>query len=220
MLFIRLGSALLSAYIFTTYMPNPAFVLWKVSPCEWSEFCYEWYRNVAFAIKTLTACLWMAIWICLEIKANNRYSKQTPRLLTHLRYGPIAVLVLSFAAIVFSDMVLIQYSRWQITRYIHSSAPLEEPSFRLHSNYRHWCGNGLIANIYDLYGPAAAAYFDDPDPEVRARSLRASVYVYDWINHPMDGPFVKVLRKARSDPDPIIRKMAAEYQSEFDTLSR
>ena len=221
MLFIRLCSAVLSAYIFTIYLPNPAFFIGKLIPCadSWDERCAGeriWYRNLAIGIKVFTACLWIAAWMFLEIRAHRQSQRQSPRLLTHLRYGPIAVLLLSLTAIIFSDMMLIQYSRWQIVRYIHSSTPPQEsPSMKLHNNYRHWCGNGLAANKYELYGSTPAAYFDDPDPAVRARALQASIYVYDWLNHPGDGPSIDVLRKATTDRDPAIRKIAAEYREEL-----
>ena len=221
MRFIRFCSALLSAYIFTLYMPNPAFLLWKLSPCadSWDEACegdFAWYSKLATVFKVLAGCLWIAAWALLEIMARRRSERQRPRLLTHLRYGPIAVLLLSFAAIIVSDMMLIQYSRLQIVRYIHGDAPPQErASFDLHNNYRHWCGNGVAANEYALYGATPAAYFDDQNPAVRARALQASIYVYDWINHPGDGPSIDVLRKAANDPDPLVRKIAAEYQSEL-----
>src|SRR5258705_1886852 len=127
----------------------------------------------------------------LEISAHRQSQRQSPRLLTHLGYGPIAVLLLSLPAIIFSDMMLIQYSRWQIVRYIHSSAPPQEsPSMKLHNNYRQWCGNGLAANKYELYGSTPAAYFDDPDPAVRARVLQASIHVHYSVNHPNDRPSI------------------------------
>ena len=152
----------------------------------------------------------------LEIRAHRHPQQLRPRILTHLRYGPIAVLVLSVAAIIFSDIMLIQYSRWEIVSYIHSSAPPEEsPSFKLHNDYRHWCGNGRVANEYALYGSTPTAYFDDPDPAVRARALQASVYVYDWLNHPGDGPSMDVLKRATTDPDPLVRRIAAKYQAEL-----
>src|SRR3712207_8832104 len=39
--------------------------------------------------------------------------------------------------------------------------------------------------------------------------------VYDWINHPGDGPSIDVLRKAANDSDPLVRNIAIEYQSEL-----
>ena len=221
MLFIRLCSALLSAYILITFMPNPAFFLWKLSPCadSWEEACeaeFTWYGKLATVFKVLAGCLWIIAWACLEVMAHRRSGRQRPRLLTHLRYGPLATLLLSLATIIISDMMLIQYSRWQIVRYIHSDAPPQErPEFDLHNNYRHWCGNGVAANEYALYGETPAAYSDDPDPAVRARALQASIYVYDWLNHPGDGPSIDVLRKAVNDSDPLVRNIAIEYQSEL-----
>lgn len=112
--------------------------------------------------------------------------------------------------------MLIEYSRWQIVRYIHSDVPPQErPSFALHNNDRGWCGNGMAAHEYELYGATTAAYYDDPDPEVRARAVQASAYVYDWINNPGDGPSIDVLRRAADDPDPLVREIADGYWSEL-----
>jgi len=219
-LFIRFCSALISAYVFALYLPDPATLLWRLTPCaeSWEETCEEehaWYAKLATGFKVLAGCLWLAAWALLELAACRRSGRQRPRLLTHLRYGPAAVLVLSFAAILASDALLIQRSRWQIVRYIHGDAPpRERPSFDLHNNYRHWCGNGYVAQEYYLYGATPAAHFDHPDPAVRARALHASISVYDGLNNPGTGPSIEVLRKAANDPDPLVRGIAAEYQSE------
>ena len=183
LLFLRFCCALLSAYIFVSYMPNPAWFFYGLSPyrnCD-SAYCYEqrlWYEALAFNIKVVTVVLWMALWAFLEIRSRRRFTRPVPKLLTHLRYGPIAILVLSITAILATDFLLIQYSRWQLIRYIHSDASItERPSFRLHNTYRGWCGNGSSANEYLLYGHTAVAYIHDADPATRARALQASMYV-------------------------------------------
>ena len=73
----------------------------------------------------------------------------------------------------------------------------------------------MAANEYELYGATPAAYIDDPDPARRARALRASMYVYDWLNNPSDGPSIEVLKKALVDSDPTVRRIAAGYWSDF-----
>jgi len=217
MLFIRFCSALLSAYIVTIFLPPPALVLWKLRGCDefWGDGCdfdTVWYHNLAISLKVVVASFWVSVWVCLEIMAYRQSQRQRPRLLTHLRYGPIAILVLSLATLILFDMMMIQYSRWQIVNYIHSNAPPEEiPSFNLHNNYRHWCGNGASASEYAHYGATPAAQFGDEDPAVRARALQASIYVYDWMNNPRNGPTVDVLRKALNDQDLLVRKIAAEH---------
>jgi len=218
-LIVRFLCAMLSAVIFVWYMPSPAQMLFRLlySDC-WSEDCYaawSWYNALAFDIQIITVALWMALWTFLEIRRFKRLPSPAPKLLTHIRYGPIAVFVFSLVAIAAFNLALIQYSRFQIIRYVHSDAPVtERPSFELHNNYRHWCGNGMAANEYALYGDTPAAYIDDPDPATRARALQASMYVYDWINNPQDGPSIEVLKKAAADPDPLIRAIAAHYNSE------
>lgn len=217
MLLIRLSSALLSAYLFAIYSPNPASLLWRFSRCadSWDDGCDEvfaWYGRLSAVLSVAAGLLWVAAWASLETLARRRSTRQRPRLLSHLRFGPVAELLLSVFAIVATDEALIQYSRWQIVRYIRSDAPpRERPSFELHNDYRGWCGNGIAAREYALYGATPAAYYDDPDPAVRARAVQASAYFYDWLNNPGDGPSFEVLKKAKNDPDPLVREIAAEH---------
>lgn len=217
MLLARLCSTLLSAYLFAVYMPNPAFILWRLSPCadSWGEGCdgeYDWYGRLATVLRVAAGLFWVVAWMSLEALALKRSARQRPRLLSHLCYGPVAVLLLSVAAVPATDQALIEYSRWQIVRYIHSDAPPRaEPSFELYNDDRGFCGNGMAARKYALYGATPAAYYDDPDPAVRARAVQASARVYDWINSPGDGPAWDVLMKARDDPDPLVREAAAEH---------
>ena len=220
-LFLRFCCASLSAFIFALYMPDPALPLYRLSPYSncYSDYCQEqwyWYEALGFKIRVVIAVLWMALWALLELRSFRRYTRPAPKLLTHLRYGPIAVLVLSVVAIFASDFALIQYSRWRIVHYIYSDAAVTEmPSLRLYNNDRGWCGNGIASTEYALYGDTPAAYIDDPDPATRARALQAAMYVYDWINQPGDGPSIYALRKAAADPDPMVREVAARYVEEL-----
>lgn len=218
---LRLFCATVSAVIamfFTNFFGKLLFQLSPYWNC-YADYCYEqwlWYQDLVAILGFIVGAFWMAAWAYLEIRNLRRPGRPFPRLHTHLSYGPIATLALSIVLIPATHLFLIQYSRWQIVSYIHSDAPVtEEPSFKLHDHYRGWCGNGISANRYYLYGATPAAYIDDPDPAVRARALRASMDVYDWSNHPSDGPSVTVLRKARADRDPIVRAIADEYLPEF-----
>jgi len=199
-------------------MPNPAYMLYRLSRAlgQYYDEQWLWHDDLAFKVRIITAVLWMATWALLELRSFRRMGQPTAKLLTHLRYGPIAILMFSVATIVASDFLLIQYSRWQLVRWIHSDAAVtEQPQFRLHNNDRGWCGNGMSAHRYDLYGDIPAAYIDDPDPAIRARALEASMYVYDWLNQPNDGPSIAALKKAASDPDPMVREIAAKFTAEL-----
>jgi hypothetical protein len=213
---LRLCCATLSAFIFVLYLPHPAYLVFQFSGPS-SDY-YEnqwWYDDLAFKIKLITAALWMATCVFLELRSLRRVGQPTPKLLTHLRYGPIAVLILSIATILATDLFLIQYSRFQLVRWIHSDAATTEmPRFYLHNNDRGRCGNGRSATRYFLYGDTPAAYIDDPDPATRARALQASMYVYDWVNGPNDGPSITALQKAAADPDPRVRDIAAKFKRE------
>lgn len=221
LLLLRCSCATLSAFIFSAYMPNPAHVLYRLSAYNdcIGEYCQEqwyWYDDLALKLRVATVALWMLLWALLEIRRLRRSGLPTPKLLTHLRYGPIAVVVFSVVTILATDFLLIQYSKWQIVSYIHSDAPVtERPSFELHNNHRGWCGNGMAAAEYELYGDTPAAYIDDPDPATRARALQASMYVYDGLNQPKYGPSIKALEKALWDPDPMVREIAAKFNAEL-----
>lgn len=218
---LRLFCATVSAVIVMLVTWFFGYVLFRLSP-YWNcygEYCYEqqlWYEDFVSKLGYIVGAFWIAAWVFVEIRNLRRPGRPFPKLHAHLSYGPIATLVLSIVMILATDVFLIQYSRWQIVSYIHSDAPVTEtPSLNLHNNYRGWCGNGLYWHRYDLYGATPAAYIDDPDPAVRARALQASMYVYDWVNRPSDGPSVTVLLKARTDQDPMVRAIAEGYFREF-----
>ena len=220
---LRLCCAMLSAYIFVLYTAVPPFPLVRLSQLlnENGEVLWAWYDHpafdeLAFNPRLIAAALWLTTWGLLELRALGRVGQPTPKLLTHLRYGPIAILILSIATIIASDQFLIQYSRWELVRWIHSDAPVTAlPPFALHNTDRGWCLNGSSATRYYLYGNTPAAYKNDPDPAIRARALQASMYVYDWINHPNDGPSIAVLQKARTDPNATVREIAAQYSADL-----
>jgi hypothetical protein len=155
---------------------------------------------------------WLVVWLLCELIVYRRGPDgKRSLLLSHLRYAPLAVYGFYLIWLLPSEGLVIEYSRWQITRYVYGSAPPQvNPTFDLYNDYKGWCGNGFAAREYWLYGETAAAGFESDDPQVRARSLQASWVAYDWINEPGDGPFVEVLRKARVDPDPLVRQLAAD----------
>jgi hypothetical protein len=220
MILLRFYSALLSAYIFSVFLSGLLFSLWELSspayPLGACEEIFEERERLAANFKIIAGCLWVMTWAYLEFLASRRGEHQKSRLLTHLRYGPIAILLFSLVVTLFTDLLLIQYSRWQIVRYIHSDAPPEiQPTFKLHNYYRYSCENGSAAVEYALYGETPAKEFDNPDPATRARALQASVYVYDWVNNRQDGPSIEVLKKALDDPDPLVRSIAKEHYSEL-----
>lgn len=218
MIFVRFFFLVVSTFTILFFLPNPGAILWEFSSCgrSWDYDCYSSYLAWGLLWKAVVGSLWVTAWASLEILVGKRPERPRPRFLAHLAYGPAAVLLFSVSSIIFTDVMLIQYSRWQIIRYIHSNVPPDQhPTLDLHNNYRHWCGNGYAAQEYELYGATPAPYFNDSDPAVRVRALRASMYVYDWVNQPADGPSLNVLRKAIDDPDPLVRKVAAEFQSEL-----
>ena len=156
---------------------------------------------------------WLIGLVSLEIVWLWRKRKPFPRLLSHLRYGPVAVLIFSIAITLSFDAVMIEHSKYVIRSYVHGrSNPESIVDLKLHNDYRGWCGNGYTAREYYLYAETAAEGFSSPDPAVRARSLQASVAVYDWLNGVDDGPFYPIMDKAVRDDDPLVRAIAADFR--------
>ena len=152
---------------------------------------------------------WLISWIVLELITNEN---SAPRLLAHFRYAPVATFIFFVVTVIAYDQVMILHSKWMIRQYVYGSAsPEVSPSLALHTNYRGWCGNGYSASIYALYADVAAEGFESSDPVVRARSLRASIEVRDWINGVNVGPFPHLIERAYNDPDPMIRRIADEF---------
>jgi hypothetical protein len=163
----------------------------------------------------ITRGAWLISWIILEVITSWRKKNSFPRLLTHFRYAPVATFIFFLVTVIAYDQAMILRSKQSIRQYVHGSgSPEASPSLELHSNYRGWCGNGYTAAIYDNYADTAAEGFASSDPAVRARSLRASIEVYDGLNGVNDGPFPHLIEQARIDPDPLVRRIAAEFRAE------
>ena len=180
---------------------------------------YISYCAYVSTIQKFVLPAWIIVWLICELRQQRRDINGSSRLLTHLLYGPLVTAVLMFVIVVCCDISMIQYSRWQIHRYIHSNAsPFEDPSFNLHNNYRGFCGNGATANIAGLYGDIPVSEFNSKDPGIRARSLKAEIYVADWLNG--DEGYTTMLNKAVQDPDPTVRKIAENLYAENPDLQR
>jgi hypothetical protein len=191
----RIIAAFLSAYVFVLF----GSIFWHTSE-----------------LWLITLGAWLISWMTVEIITSWRKKNSFPRLLTHLRYAPVAVFIFFLVTVIVYDEVMILHSRWMIRQYVYGSVlPETSPSLELHSSYRGWCGNGYTAAIYDDYADTAAEGFASSDPAVRARSLRASIDVYDGLNGVHDGPFPDLIERARNDPDPRVRKIAADFRAEI-----
>jgi hypothetical protein len=215
-------AALLSAYLIGSAVSE--IVRSLILRWEDGNDCARWEATVLGAIRDAefdpgvwVLGGWLAVWLLCELIAYRRGSGGKPvLLLAHLRYAPLATCGFFLIWLIPSEQLVIEHSRGQITRYVYSDAPPQvEPKFELYNDYKGWCGNGFAAHEYWLYGETAAAGFESDDPHVRARAFQASRIVYDWINQAPDGPFMKVLHKARVDPDPLVRKLAADHCSEM-----
>ncbi|HEY0098313.1 MAG TPA: hypothetical protein VGB76_05100 [Pyrinomonadaceae bacterium] len=213
-------AALLSAYLIGGTVS--AVVRGMISRLEYAEDYTRWEADVLGALRDTgvdpgmwVLGSWLAVWLWCELVVYRRGAGgKRSLLLLHLRYAPLATCAFYLIWLPPSEQLMIEHSRWQITRYIYSDAPPEvSPTFDLYNDYKGWCGNGYAAHEYWLYGETAAARFESDDPRVRARAFQATRLVYDWVNLPPNGVFDEVLRRARVDPDPLVRRLAAEHCS-------
>jgi hypothetical protein len=104
------------------------------------------------------------------------------------------VLLFSVLVTLSFDQVMTLDSKHQLRKYIYgNTSPKGKPSFKLHNDYRAWCGNGYPARRYELYNEVAAEGSDSSDAVIRARALRASIEVYHWLNGVGDRAFPTVI---------------------------
>lgn len=215
---LRLCAAIASALIFANVMPGLDWFTYTLSGCDPAfEDCsssFDLYGSSPTLLYWMWFLLWLVAWGIAETIAHRR--GYASRVLRHLRYAPLAILACFIVAAFSYDQAMIQYSRWEIRRYIHGDLPPEiPPDFDLHNDYRGWCGNGYSAHMYALYGDVAVSEYDAADPLVRARALQASVAVYDWLNGSTEGAFYELLSRAEHDPDPHVQRILAEVRQQL-----
>lgn len=164
----------------------------------------QWIALVVFAALVISH---LSFEIAAHVSTRLAYS----RILTHLRWGPVAVTCLWIGVVVAFDAAMIEVSRWKIRNYVYSgSAKVEKPELGvLHINYRGWCGNGASAAYEDLYYPTASSGLGDSDPAVRARSFLASEEVSDFFNGSYR--FRADTATACEDESKLVRRTVEEY---------
>ena len=160
---------------------------------------------------------WIISHICFEIIAYFSKNFGYKKLLTNLRYAPIAVFIIFVFVVPIYDVGMITYSRQQIRNYLYDdSQVITEPQIRLHNDYRHWCGNGVSARENYLYFDTASEGIDNTKPYVRARSLVMTREVQDWLNGG-DKRFDNFLANSCLDPDAIVRDTAEELLNKSES---
>jgi hypothetical protein len=155
---------------------------------------------------------WTVVWLIVEVIFILRKQTTPSRLLTHLRWGPIAVMLIALSTVLTFDQVKTYLSKHQISQYVYYGLPGMEITGRLdlYSNYRGWCGNGMAYAVYDTYIDTATEGFDSSDPAVRLRALKVSHEISSWDR---DQRFDRLLDKALEDVDPTVQALAFEYKS-------
>ena len=164
-----------------------------------------WLRYSEIELVVVTGVLIFALFhLGFEIAALVGESYGGRRLLSHFRFGPLAGFAVFLITVPIFDLVMIEISRYQIRSYVYRSGDsVSKPVIELHTNYRHWCGNGASANRESLYFNTAAEGIADDDPYVRARSLLATADVRDFFNGP-DPRFKEYVKAACLDTNAIV----------------
>ncbi|MBI4752212.1 MAG: hypothetical protein HY774_27305 [Acidobacteria bacterium] len=144
--------------------------------------------------------------ICLAIGVGM-VAEKSSKLRKHLLVGPFAFLV----SFLMGTEVWLEFSVWQSSQalqaYIQTGGPRKPVLF---FPFRARCYESIRGIEYAMYGNAAATRYNDPDPQVRARCLKASLALFDGEGSDLYGPIVKVLNHARQDPSPEIQQILAD----------
>jgi hypothetical protein len=179
-------------------------------------FCARTIEGFPFRLHPVSFILlvffifWLAAQLVLEILAHFKQDINLSYWLRHLRYAPIAALILAQFIVVFFDAGMIEFSKLRIENYVYNnSAVIAKPDFALHNDYRGWCGNGYPARKSDLYFDTAAEGLKDESPQVRARALLMTGKVADlFLNGTDTKRFNEKLKTSCLDADSTVRNTA------------
>jgi hypothetical protein len=159
----------------------------------------------------------LALFIALT-KADE--FKGRPELKRHLVHGPIFFLVALPVLFALYQVYLVRQSERRILAYIQGTGP-SVCSYEFRPHLIFWsrrCGNANEGLVFATYGTAAASGLDSSDRQVRARSLRATLWFYDGPRAPVFGYMEDVIRKARTfDLDPETRDLLLQYRLPEET---
>jgi hypothetical protein len=161
----------------------------------------------------LLAIGWTIAWAIFEIIWLIRKQSPSPRLLTHLRWGPAAVLLIFIGVVVSYDKIQIYQSKQTIRNYVYSGSysDSEFEELSLYNNYRGWCGNGAFAVYHENYIDTALEGFKSDSPAVRLRALKASHKVSSLE---FDERYTRLIHEALLDSDPEVASLAFQYKQE------
>ena len=160
---------------------------------------------------------WTIAWAIVEVASLIRKQPTTPRLLTHLRWGPAAVLLIFVVVVVSYYNIQIYQSRQAAKNYIYYDPESDLTTLDLHVSYRGWCGNGAFSDSYGSLIETALEGFENNSPEVRLRALRlANSLSYGAY----DDRYGRLLERALADSDPAVTCLADHYYDQYYGYSR
>ena len=199
-------NAIFIFWLFTNFGKSLNDIIYNLTEDNYNFFLrFDTRAEVVFG----ASVSWITAHIIFEIISHFSKNFRFKRLLTNLRYAPIAIILLSGFIIPIYDVGMIAYSKHQIRNYIFSNAQsIEKPDLNLHSNYRGWCGNGYFANQSYLYYETASEEINNKNPNIRARALFATNSIADIFNGTDRQRFSVVLSKGCQDSSEIVRAIA------------
>ncbi len=111
----------------------------------------------------------------------------------------------------FYHLVMIERTKAEIRRYIFHGSSDGKPEFRCHLIGPEFvCLAAVSKERAVRYGSTAATGFDDPDPRIRARALRATLFVKGIWGADSQAP-QKVIRHARHDTASEVQEVLKEF---------
>ncbi len=190
-----------------------------------------WLLQIPALIWSVFLGFWFIALLTLEVLWLRRGQKPFPRLLTNLRFAPLAVLISFVAATTLTllfnaateqkartnfDAVNIQQSKHKIRAYVYGNTPPEQEVTLYLFNDVGGCLNGMVAREAELYIETAREGLTNSNAAIRARALRASTQVYDSLQGG-DFAFLQAVEQATRDENSQVRQIATKFLNDIKT---
>ncbi len=191
--------------------------------CEVLEGVIRTYYNISINYRNTWSLYftiaWFAIWIATELYCAVRKQNLFPRLRLHLACAPTVVMIFALAFTFAFDQAMILHSKYELHEYIYGNIFIENDfSLDLYDKTRGFiCGESIAPHHRWLYVQTAEKGLLSSNPEVRARSLKATIGVYKYAVGfgGIDVHFQQIIKTVEKDEDERIRTIASQTRTEF-----
>lgn len=215
---VHFGAATASAYFYAQMIPLMLEFLLKFSNRLFSfpRLYHDCEGNTSQSDYSLEKFCWFASWLLayLICEFAGRYKKDTsrPRMLNHLRYGPLVAFAVFLLLAPVAEWEAIEKSKWQIRDYLENGPTSDyAKNGRLYIKEPQGGESIWSTPEYQIYAETAAEGLQSDNPMTRVRALELSRQFYNWDERPYRSPFIEALQKGRNDRDIIYRETVKEY---------